>query len=416
LSNGSLVSIGSGSWKKIEDFAVGDKVLTLQKDNSWKETEVKFSSGTVGDGSPVPFTVFVELDNGVQLIVTPDHPFLMPDGKLRRASTLALTDMLTSSDLKPVSIKRLEFGVYTGGIHNISTSLSQLKEDKYGHLINTGGIVSGDYYAQLYLADEETIRPMIGTTEYDAARPAVLGLKAIEPIEPKAIGTHFFKPYTPFKAPAGAIHFLPEGTQAKPGMLRPLTDPVPREIAEYLVHNFSRFFPDITYHVEWADNTVNAYAWIEGGRKHVALLGGLVRHVAMGVEGLGLVTAHEIGHHYGGAPTYPNSPLACEGQADYWGASIGMREVWWGPEYVRQMQAAVPQLDALFSGVIVPANVDAAFLPTDPKAKAAPLTCGHPPPACRKLTYQAAMEAQPKPVCAGVAEQGAVGSFVSKRR
>ena len=410
LAYGSLVAVGKGEWKKIEDFKIGDKVLTLQSDNSWRETEVKFSSGTKGDGQPVPFTVFLELEDGVQLIVTPDHPFYLPDGKFRRAAKLTLSDKLLSADMKPIEIKRLEFGVYTGGIHNISTSVSLQKEDKFGHLINTAGIISGDYYAQIMLADEDDKNlPAIGTTEYLAqSRPALMSPNP-DPLEPRTIGTNFFAPFKTFKAPPGAIHFLPEGTQAKPGMLRPLTDPVPREIAEYLVHHFKRFFPDVVYHIEWADNTVNAYAWIEGGRRHVALLGGLIRHYAMGAEGVALVTAHELGHHYGGAPTYPNSPLSCEGQADYWGAASAMREVWWGPEYIRQMQAAIPQLDGLFNGVILPAAKDTgAFLPSG-KTVTAPLVCSHPPAPCRKLTYQSALEAKPKPVCAGVAE-GPIGS------
>ncbi|MGY3618825.1 hypothetical protein [Bradyrhizobium sp. USDA 10063] len=404
MSFGTIVAINEDQWKKIEDFRVGDKVLTLQSDNTWKETEVKFSAGTKGNNQPLPFTVFIELEDGIQLIVTPDHPFMLPDGKLRRASKLTLSDKLVSAGLKPVAMKRLEFGIYTGGIHNIATSTSLIKESKYGHLINTGGIISGDYYAQIMLAeDDDKDLPAVGTTSYAAQANKMTSIKTETDIEPRVIGTNYFTPYKAFKPPVGAIHFLPEGTQPKEGTLRPLTDPVPREIAEYLVHHFSRFYPDVTYHVEWADNTVNAYAWIEGGRRHVALLGGLIRHQAMGVEGLSLVTAHELGHHYGGAPTYPNSPLACEGQADYWGARSGMREVWWGPEYVRQMQEAIPQLDQLFQGIIVPTESSAgAFLP--PSGHAAPLTCGHPPAACRKATYQAALEAQPKPVCAGVAE------------
>ena len=116
-------------------------------------------------------------------------------------------------------------------------------------------------------------------------------------------------------------------------------------------------------------------------------------------EGLGLVLAHEIGHHYGGPPLYPNNGLSCEGQADWWGANIGMREVWWGEEYIRQTLAAADQLYDFFSnGLImtISEQEEATLFTTSGN-------CSHPPAACRRDTYIAATRAQPKPACAGIA-------------
>lgn len=411
LANGTLVYSSDGTFTPIEKLAVGESVMALQKDGSWKKTIVKFSGGTEGDGNPVPYAVFVGLDNGNQLIVTADHPFLLSNKTLKTASRLTLQDKLLDKDLKPINISSIAFGTYTGGIHNISTSVSNNGETLFdNHLILTGGVISGDYYAQLFLVGKASLAaPTIGSQEYRLkhGEPSLQHqeIKTLS-IGNEAVSPQKFKAYKPFVVPDGAVPFFPEGTIAKPGMLKSLSDPVPLEIAEYLVHNFKRHYSDVTYHIEWGDDTVNAYAWLQGGQKHVAILGGLIRHNAMGVEGIGLVLAHELGHHFGGTPTYPNSPLSCEGQSDYWAALIGMREVWWGPEYIRQMEQAIIQLDNLFVGVIFPSTEGSNFLPKSEKYGATPLQCSHPPKSCRKATYNAGLRAEPKPICAGIEPNG----------
>lgn len=122
-----------------------------------------------------------------------------------------------------------------------------------------------------------------------------------------------------------------------------------------------------------------------------------IRHRAVEIEGLGLVLAHEIGHHFGGAPRYPNNPWAsCEGQADYWGALVAMREVWWGGEALRQVRAGAEQLYNLFAHGLLMGLSEA-----DAELQLAALAgCGHPPAACRRETYLAALTLDDKPACA----------------
>ena len=201
---------------------------------------------------------------------------------------------------------------------------------------------------------------------------------------------------TAFFIPPGARPFLPDyQTTAAAGSLWDKDSAMTREQAQRLADYFKRFYPDVVYHVNWDDETVNAYAWKEGSTRHVAILGGLMRHKAIQGEGLALVLAHELGHHYGGEPTY-SSGLSCEGQADYWGASVGMRKAW-GDQYRDQMLSAIDQLDAFFTrGIVRKVTEEQEF-----ELMAAADNCGHPPAACRKQTYQAAMAGQPKPECAG---------------
>lgn len=82
----------------------------------------------------------------------------------------------------------------------------------------------------------------------------------------------------------------------------------------------------------WKDRTVNAYAERSGDIYKVAMFGGLARHPLVTNDGFALVLCHEIGHHLGGAPKYPDLLpegvyMADEGQADYFGNLKCMRRV-----------------------------------------------------------------------------------------
>lgn len=395
----TLIAVSGDAWKRMGDLKVGEKVLSLDEDRNWVERTIEFSNGTAeGDGNPVPYAIFVSFDNDVELIVTADHPFLLESGKLQVASRLSPSDKVLDSNFKPVRIQTIGFGEYIGGIHNISTSTGSEGEPLEGHLINTGGIISGDYYAQLYLVEEQELQsPLIGMPEYyNFHKISKNGKKSVIGERRPSNPSFFF--HEDFSASSEAVSFLPDWMEhTNPENLRPLDDTIPLEIANYLIHNFKKSYPGITYHVNWSDNTVNAYAWREGSSRHIAILGGLIRHRAVGIEGLGMVIAHEIGHHYGGAPRYPNNPWAsCEGQSDYWAAMVAMREVWWGEESLRQINEAATQLYNLFAfGLVSSLTEEQAE-----KAAVSLAGCGHPSAGCRRNTYLAALTLAPKPSCA----------------
>lgn len=271
----TLVAVPGNQWKRMGDLNVGDTVLALGKSDTWEERVVAFSSGTgQGDGNPVPYAIFVALANGSNLIVTADHPFLLSTKKLQVACRLAPTDKLLDQNLQPVDIVSISYGEYVGGIHNISTTTGGPGESLSGHLVNTGGVISGDYYAQLYLVDSEALeQPLIGMPDYfELYKTSPDSLFAASST---AAPDARFVAHRPFFAPSRATSFLPPWMeQTAPANLRPLDDTISLEIAEYLVSHFRKSYPDITYHVKWADNTVNAYAWREGGARHIALLGG----------------------------------------------------------------------------------------------------------------------------------------------
>jgi hypothetical protein len=79
----------------------------------------------------------------------------------------------------------------------------------------------------------------------------------------------------------------------------------------------------------WTDGEVNAGASRSpfGNTYILHMFGGMARHPQMTKEGFLLVACHEMGHHLGKSPTYPGTPMASEGQADYFATLKCMRKV-----------------------------------------------------------------------------------------
>lgn len=391
--------------KAMGGFKISDKVLAL-KNKNWVESTVTYSgAGGPEPERPYPYAVFIEVETGNSLITTADHAFLLSDGTLKRADRLIHSDILLSSAQKPLKITKLAVGEYLGRLANITTDAP--KNGSYeGHIISTNGILSGDFYAQNNLVPQTYIdKPQIGSSTYlkvygkNKVTDESIFRGQLENGKIDLGEGRYFAPYKSFNVPEKAVPFLPpEHETPIESLLYPLDSSVPYEIAEYIVWQYKRFYPEINFEIHWTDDRVNAYAWMSGGKRYVALLGGLVRHKYIQKEGVGLVLAHEMGHHYGGEPKYPNNPWAsCEGQSDYWGALVAERVVWWGPEALRQIKEGGQQLYNLFSGGLLTGNLLA--LPAKEN-----LACSHPPAYCRLQTYQAAARMDDKPSCAAVSE------------
>ncbi|TNF28420.1 MAG: hypothetical protein EP319_09015 [Deltaproteobacteria bacterium] len=80
----------------------------------------------------------------------------------------------------------------------------------------------------------------------------------------------------------------------------------------------------------WSDGKVNAQAYRQGTNFMVEIFGGLARHHRMTIDGLYLVTCHEVGHHIGGNPRYKEAAgswAANEGQSDYFAVMKCLRKV-----------------------------------------------------------------------------------------
>ena len=79
---------------------------------------------------------------------------------------------------------------------------------------------------------------------------------------------------------------------------------------------------------EWNNDGVNAYTYKWANKIYIVVYGGLARHQFTTKNALALVVCHELGHHLGGGPMYPNHSWATnEGQSDYWGALKCLKKV-----------------------------------------------------------------------------------------
>ncbi len=409
LSLGTPIEVSAGQFKPVEHFQVGDSVLAADVNLQWVPTRVAFSNGT--SSGVQPLTIFIEYEGG-ELIVTPDHLFLLPDGRLTRADRLSPNDELVSPDGSAVKIRGLDIGTYVGGLHHIATT-TDIPKDLGGHLLNTNGVVSADYAVQLtFRQDDPRVAALaqlrggavMGSSEYvtkfGPVRHTQPGLKILnnsievsQSLDFTTAGKRFIPiEHQRISIPADAVPFISDEEAERirqTTTFRDFTDPLAREWTEYVLAQYRSNYPDIEYQLDWANNTVNAYAWISGGRRYVAILGGLVRHPALELEGIALVTAHETGHHYGGAPYYPGTTLSCEGQADFFGVRSVMRRVWFGEFYITVTTRAIHQMAQFFGA------------PDDTGNDAGPGGCQHPPGACRIFTYNAAVDLARKPACAG---------------
>ena len=78
----------------------------------------------------------------------------------------------------------------------------------------------------------------------------------------------------------------------------------------------------------WTDSTVNANCSRSYGRVTVNMYGGMARRNEVTPEAFALVLCHELGHAYGGKPyIHPETQIAAEGQADYYGSQTCLRAI-----------------------------------------------------------------------------------------
>lgn len=418
LAFGTMVQEGDGSFKAIETFVEGDQIMAAGTSLKWSAQPVVFSGGTTG-ASRQKYTVLVLYGN-TAIAVTSDHLFLLAGDQqaLRRADRLTPEDMLVSPEGEPVPVRGVHIGDYLAGFHHVAaTSKDPPSESMEGHLLNTNGVVSADYAVQITARREDVAGfssrahedlPVVGSREYveqygrkaleqpemPASFDASQARIRVSPVNTLDMPTrdNVFIPAdaVTLKIPEGACSFLTqeEAEAKRSSAKRAFNDPLAREWTEALIAQHRTFYPEVTYHLDWTEDEVNAYAWVENGVRHVALKGGLVRDMDLELEGIALVLAHELAHHYGGPPLFP-AGLSCEGQADYRGVRNIMRKVWFGESYVETADSGIGQMAAFFG------------VPNDPNPPGGNAGCAHPPGKCRVATYHSAVTLAGKPGCAG---------------
>jgi hypothetical protein len=402
------IAVPDGDPKPIQTFVVGDNVLAAGADLKWTPYEVEFSDGIPPgpDYGKTMFSIYYQLPEGVSsLIVTADHVFLLSDGKLRRSEFLIPgKDSLMSADGKPVPVLSIEVGGWFGGVHHIATSGDPATSVE-GHLLNSKGIVTGDWALQI--ADIEGGAVAGGEAETGPVPAATAEFVQAHGLEgdifrhsaPGAEWEHArhlqFKPYGKADSlvPEEAMHFISRKQAEdvyKNSAQAPVSSIAGQDMANYLFRLFQGFYPDVNFRLEWGEVMPNAFSWFSYDVPFVVINGGLVRTKGVDYNTLALIIGHELGHLYGGAPLSGDGVYSCEGQADY-AATIGvLRGVYYVTEYYKVASAGVKGVENFFN-YIDPIN-----------RKGVPgQTCDGLSTDCRLQAFRAGLNTQNLPECAG---------------
>ncbi len=368
LAEGTPVTTGDGGEIPVQQVEAGrTQVLAAGLD-------LKFHPVTVGQVSGAPpaktkNTIYLKytLDGRKRdMIVTMDQPFLLKAGYLVAAGKLSLQDQLVDRNGNAVTIDDLRWGDWEGAFWELATSMDPPDRNYTDHLILSGGLVTGDFAIQVYvdLPLSEAAggrlasrgRPTVGSREWRAAnaRPRR------EAEEGAEVAGGRFTPASAqrVRVPAHASSFLPR----KQALRLELNANVPRvpldnqyylEECEWLIERVYRpLYPDTNFLFDWYSEEVNSHSWVEGGEQYVYLSGGLARIGGFEYDGVALALAHEVGHLFG-RPDLGHG-VTCEGQADWYGASVVLRNVWFGEFYFTGTKSALKQLELLFEYLKLP--------------------------------------------------------------
>ena len=413
---GTPIAIPGDETKPIEEFQVGELVMAanLSPNNelTWVPKTVEFSNGTGDETAPsVMIMVLFKAPAGEDyLIVTKNHLFLMPNGKLKRADTLVPgLDNLVQADGTPTPVVGLSVGEFRKGVHHIATSLTTATSVD-GHLLNSKNIVSADYALQIANIDQEGIGamvdnheklPVFGTSAYLKAYSGLGNAFRVN------TGTINFADHSP----AGFRHLALDGSEGLKAVPKDARSYITKDQALDIEHNapqlppgstagidityylfklYKGFYPEIEFELDLDANLPNAYAFKDdAGGAFVRITGGLIRILAIKFNSLAMILANRIGALFGGPPLNDQG-YSCEGQADYSGIGVVLRNVWYGGLYGTIVGPGLKELDEFFS-YISPDH--AGGVPGD--------TCTYISIDCRKKAMNAALMSTPLPACAG---------------
>jgi hypothetical protein len=418
---GTPIEIPGNRQKVIEEFQVGDLVMAANvgpnNELTWLPKTVEFSNGTGDITAPsVMVMVLFQADGGEDyLIVTKNHLFLMPSGRLKRADTLVPgQDSLVRADGTTTPVVGLSVGEINKGVHHIATSLTTTTTMN-GHLLNSKGIVSADYALQISNIEQENAGimvegheslPVFGTEAYLAA---YAGAYAGVTGNSFRVGTPNvnFADYSPEgfrhlaldgdeelkEVPADARSYITkdqakdiqrDAPQLPPGSTAGI------DVVYYLFQLYKGFYPEIEFELDLDSNLPNAYAFKDDeGIARIRVNGGLLRINAIKFNSLAMILANRIGGMFGGPPLNDQG-YSCEGQADYSGVGVVLRKIWYGGLYGDIVGPGLKELDEFF-GYISPDN--STGVPGD--------TCTYISIDCRKQAMNAALMSIPLPECAG---------------
>lgn len=408
LAFGSMVRASASQQRQIQEFQTGNPIYACDLAFKWTDRLVSSVVSTQEIGQPN--TVFVAYQGG-SLTVTADHLFLVGGSKLLTAEKLTVNDTLTGPTGAAVKILAVHQGDFFGQFFNLSTdATTDPQKDPNLHLINTAGVISGDFALQTHyiantlspglLHEEQHARPSIGSYAYHAmfphAEPTPQSVAAAQAIgitlsakgetaagifidrkehddDDADVARFMLTGFVPLH-PVGALERMPA---------YPFSDGQRRALGDYLCALFGAYYPDIDFRLSWYRKNVNVYAMSSDSaiRPRVVVSGGFLRNKALDISSVSLAMAFAVSNVLAKPPQRSDI-----GATDYNAAGAVMRKVWWDIDYITRMEAATKELATLFT-----------YIPMDFGFDRKPV---YPSGQCRLDTYQAAMAAMNLPDCA----------------
>jgi hypothetical protein len=406
LAYGTPVAIPSGT-KAIQTIALGDQVLAADTNFQWTPMPVEFSDGT-GPDSVQPQMVFVTYGQPEQtIIVTLDHTFLQAGGKLIRANMLIVGDSLLGPGGEEVKILNIQVKNYVGGVWNIATSHEQ-PTSLNGHLINTQGVISGDYAVQLFYDDLSkqgfTVAARKDTVGTDAHRAAAglaprlsLPEKPLSAILQTRSAQHWPNPKIHIHLDHSFVVAAPTTHQGylTTAQATEVRDKIPHrtfaesarviEFTRWAFTLFSGFYPDVNFILDWPNANANVFSVVLDEQKNVLIQGGLLRAMPINWESITVLLAYSVNRFREDPPDGADG-LLCKPQCDYDVIPVLMNVFY--PLYPNVVFNAVNQMEALFKDI--PTKHDA------PSGQCHATTLE-----CRIQTYRNSMSMLELPECAG---------------
>ena len=409
LGEGTEIMLSSGQGIPIENLTTSQQVLAPGLDLNFHAYPVELiTHAAKGVTQNTIFLTYTLSGSQRKIVVTMDQPMLVRrNGKLAmiEAKTLQLADRLVDRMGNDVAIDKLDLGTYVGAFWEMATSMNPPDPNFTGHLVVTEGIVTGDFAVTTFvdfpagvgvqLTEQERAVPIIGTKAWRAANTSHVPLASQTPVNN---GMFTSAALQGVSIPIYASPFLPSWQSALLELIAPkvgIDDSYYLQECEFLLNKlFIPLYPDINFLFNWYSDDVNSYSWVDRGKKYVYLSGGLARIVGFEYEGVALALAHEIGHLRGKPDIGPG--VTCEGEADWYGAQIVLRNIWFGEFYFQYTKQAVKQLEQLYAYL----HLDEAKSHALPASDSDKFGQRYPSNACRIQTISDAMHTPDKPACA----------------
>ncbi|MDA9421113.1 fibronectin type III domain-containing protein [Bradyrhizobium sp. CCBAU 53380] len=357
---GTPIETSEGNYRLIETIVTGDTVLsTGGKMDAWVPREVT-GVGGIAPGVPIDicYTAKFLLADGAErtMVSTADHLYLIPGCKLSPVQDLRPGDKVVQADGKEAVVTLVAFGQFSGGVRNFAMGDYDPKEhpgDPYkGHLMNTFGLVTADLALQMAFYQNEFGDDLLARKGEDIRHIGTPGFFA--KYDTAAYEAFVADPQQwpkGFKPAAKSLINIPASA------LRYFTDEQAHDIAEhevaqnpsnseamadfkYLKKLMRGFYPNYYYIADWARSEPNAWFFNDLDQSYIVVSGGLMRLSTMNIPGLSMVFCHMLAQAGG---------KTCTGDADYWGAALWFREIWYDDLFFEMFDKARPEVEATFA-------------------------------------------------------------------